>query len=408
MRGGGKVGKRQGSGPLLHRDVSIYESQQLTTHGAPLQIAAQEDLWLSKVVCARWPRGKRKRSVALNNTPPPRPALSACDAPQGVARSGAGVQLPSSTAAVGRKCDNASCLTREGLGGVVFKRCAACKKQQQQQQQKAGRRALGFFTQPFALHKAIAFPRTERVFLSRPGPLFHPSPRHHACPTHTLFYTCLACPRCVECRSVWYCSVHCQRTDFRDRHAKECKRLAQEWQLRAAAAASGAGEGAPPTMADASPAAAAADGSRPAEACVPAAPQPRQSEPLHDFCNVQCDGVEAAAAPAADCAASAAGESILGMGASVNAAAASVMKSTDVGVTAASGPLQWRVESGTKATGQVFESNAGAGAETAGRALESGTEAGAEAAGQALASGVAAGADTAAVLLQSVDLFGVD
>jgi len=42
----------------------------------------------------------------------------------GVARSGA-VQLE--TALQGRKCDNASCLAREGIAGMVFKRCGACR-----------------------------------------------------------------------------------------------------------------------------------------------------------------------------------------------------------------------------------------------------------------------------------------
>lgn len=46
---------------------------------------------------------------------------------KGVARSG-DVFLDSSTASVGPKCDNTSCLQREGLGGVKFKRCGGCKK----------------------------------------------------------------------------------------------------------------------------------------------------------------------------------------------------------------------------------------------------------------------------------------
>ncbi len=45
---------------------------------------------------------------------------------RGVARNAA-VALESNTARVGRKCDSASCLAREGLGGAAFKRCGACK-----------------------------------------------------------------------------------------------------------------------------------------------------------------------------------------------------------------------------------------------------------------------------------------
>jgi hypothetical protein len=60
--------------------------------------------------------------------------------------------LESNTELVGRKCDNGNCLAREGLGGVVFKRCGACKQR-------------------------------------------------------------------------FYCSQHCQRTAWRDTHAKECKQL---------------------------------------------------------------------------------------------------------------------------------------------------------------------------------------
>ena len=45
----------------------------------------------------------------------------------GVARS-PHAQLESSTALLGRKCDNGSCLVRRGLGVAQFKRCAACKR----------------------------------------------------------------------------------------------------------------------------------------------------------------------------------------------------------------------------------------------------------------------------------------
>lgn len=45
----------------------------------------------------------------------------------GVARSG-DVFLESSTAGIGPKCDSPSCLQREGLGGIKFKRCSGCKK----------------------------------------------------------------------------------------------------------------------------------------------------------------------------------------------------------------------------------------------------------------------------------------
>lgn len=38
------------------------------------------------------------------------------------------VTLESNTSAVGRKCDNPSCLNRWGLGGLEFKRCGACRQ----------------------------------------------------------------------------------------------------------------------------------------------------------------------------------------------------------------------------------------------------------------------------------------
>jgi|LauGreDrversion2_5_1035112.scaffolds.fasta_scaffold736332_1 hypothetical protein len=46
---------------------------------------------------------------------------------RGVARSSASVSLESNTSRIGRKCDSASCMKREGLGGAVFMRCSACK-----------------------------------------------------------------------------------------------------------------------------------------------------------------------------------------------------------------------------------------------------------------------------------------
>ena len=73
---------------------------------------------------------------------------------EGVARSTDKVRLESNTELVGRKCDNPTCMVREGLGGAVFKRCGACKQQV-------------------------------------------------------------------------YCSVHCQRTHWRDGHSKECKTMAK-------------------------------------------------------------------------------------------------------------------------------------------------------------------------------------
>ncbi|GAX74385.1 hypothetical protein CEUSTIGMA_g1833.t1 [Chlamydomonas eustigma] len=35
--------------------------------------------------------------------------------------------------------------------------------------------------------------------------------------------------RCGACKSVWYCSQHCQRTHFRDGHKAACHQLAEEW-----------------------------------------------------------------------------------------------------------------------------------------------------------------------------------
>eukprot|EP00873_Tetraselmis_striata_P019399 jgi/Tetstr1/439663/TSEL_028083.t2 len=46
----------------------------------------------------------------------------------GVVRTGGKVMLESNTELVGRKCDNPSCLVRDGLGGAVFKRCSACRQ----------------------------------------------------------------------------------------------------------------------------------------------------------------------------------------------------------------------------------------------------------------------------------------
>ena len=46
---------------------------------------------------------------------------------RGVARSSGVVSLESNTSRAGRKCDNANCMKREGLGGTTFKRCSACR-----------------------------------------------------------------------------------------------------------------------------------------------------------------------------------------------------------------------------------------------------------------------------------------
>ncbi len=75
---------------------------------------------------------------------------------RGVARSSGAVSLESNSSRAGRKCDNTSCLNREGLGVETFKRCSACK-------------------------------------------------------------------------SVFYCSLHCQKTHFRDAHKAACARMAEEW-----------------------------------------------------------------------------------------------------------------------------------------------------------------------------------
>lgn len=57
--------------------------------------------------------------------PPPQPRQMGED--RGVARSSGVVSLESNTSRVGRKCDNPSCMKRDGLGGAAFKRCSVCK-----------------------------------------------------------------------------------------------------------------------------------------------------------------------------------------------------------------------------------------------------------------------------------------
>ncbi|KXZ55983.1 hypothetical protein GPECTOR_2g1535 [Gonium pectorale] len=83
----------------------------------------------------------------------------------GVARSRAAVQLEGATAALGRKCSNPSCLQREGVAAL---------------QQGGGGAGAGF-------------------------------------------------KRCGACKSVLYCSAHCQSTHWRDGHKKECAKLAEAW-----------------------------------------------------------------------------------------------------------------------------------------------------------------------------------
>ena len=58
---------------------------------------------------------------------PPLPSPAQMGEDRGVARSSGVVSLESNTSRMGRKCDNASCMKREGLGGATFKRCSACR-----------------------------------------------------------------------------------------------------------------------------------------------------------------------------------------------------------------------------------------------------------------------------------------
>ncbi|EFJ50695.1 hypothetical protein VOLCADRAFT_103774 [Volvox carteri f. nagariensis] len=96
----------------------------------------------------------------------------------GVARSRGPVQLESATSAtMGRKCANPSCLQREGLLAL---------RQRQQQQGTAGGGGGG---------------NGNGVF-----------------------------KRCGACKSAFYCSAHCQATHWRDGHKKECALLAEAWQ----------------------------------------------------------------------------------------------------------------------------------------------------------------------------------
>ncbi|GIL70094.1 hypothetical protein Vretifemale_934 [Volvox reticuliferus] len=91
----------------------------------------------------------------------------------GVARSRGAVQLESATAAtMGRKCANPSCLQREGL--------LALQQRHHHHQPPGGAAAAGF-------------------------------------------------KRCGACKSVFYCSAHCQSTHWRDGHKKECPQLAEAW-----------------------------------------------------------------------------------------------------------------------------------------------------------------------------------
>lgn len=90
-----------------------------------------------------------------------------------MARSRGAVQLDSATAALGRKCSNPSCLQREGVAEL----------------RAAGRGGGG----GGAAGGGAAF------------------------------------KRCGACKSVVYCSAHCQSTHWRDGHKKECAVLAAAW-----------------------------------------------------------------------------------------------------------------------------------------------------------------------------------
>ncbi|GLI58996.1 hypothetical protein VaNZ11_000819 [Volvox africanus] len=94
----------------------------------------------------------------------------------GVARSGAAVQLESATAVtMGRKCANPSCLQREGLLALQQRH----HHNHNHNHNETGGPAAGGFK------------------------------------------------RCGACKSVFYCSTHCQSTHWRDGHKKECSQLAE-------------------------------------------------------------------------------------------------------------------------------------------------------------------------------------
>ncbi|KAG2445917.1 hypothetical protein HXX76_000520 [Chlamydomonas incerta] len=135
-----------------------------------------------------------------------RAQLRAMGEAAGVARSRGAVQLDSATAALGRKCSNPSCLQREGVAEL----------------RAAGRGGGG-----------------SGAGAGGGGAAFK---------------------RCGACKSVVYCSAHCQSTHWRDGHKKECAALAAAWKAQqeaeaaavAAALASGEdGEEGPPAVAPA-------------------------------------------------------------------------------------------------------------------------------------------------------------
>ncbi|GIL47670.1 hypothetical protein Vafri_4431 [Volvox africanus] len=95
----------------------------------------------------------------------------------GVARTRGAVQLESATAAtMGRKCANPSCFQREGLLALQQRH-----HNHDHDHNQAGSAAAGGFK------------------------------------------------RCGACKSVVYCSTHCQSTHWRDGHKKECPQLAEAW-----------------------------------------------------------------------------------------------------------------------------------------------------------------------------------
>lgn len=73
------------------------------------------------VLCPGWQEEAEAQEEAK------RKQLAQMGEDKGVARN-ADVQLESSTARLGRKCDNPSCLVRSGFGTAMFKRCGACKQ----------------------------------------------------------------------------------------------------------------------------------------------------------------------------------------------------------------------------------------------------------------------------------------
>ncbi|KAG2452482.1 hypothetical protein HYH02_002721 [Chlamydomonas schloesseri] len=168
-----------------------------------------------------------------------RAQLRAMGEAPGVARSRGAVQLDSATAALGRKCCNPSCLQREGVAEL-----------------RAAGRGGGAGGGAGGAGAGAAF------------------------------------KRCGACKSVVYCSAHCQSTHWRDGHKKECAALAAAWKQQqeaeaaAVAAALAAGEdgedgAAPGSATSAAPDSAppSAPAAAPASASQQVAPAPAGASP---------------------------------------------------------------------------------------------------------------------------------